>query len=100
MKQEANHAYNEKLWAWKQKRYAMSVARMAAQERGEDMPTKPESLDKEKEEEGEIIPPPLSLSRKTLPSFSDIISRQVGIPFCVRQPKWTWTGTGPSAGLP
>jgi hypothetical protein len=52
MKREANHACNEKLWAWKQKRYAMSVARMAVQERGQDMPTKPESLDKEKEEEG------------------------------------------------
>jgi hypothetical protein len=66
----------------------------------EDTPSYPESSDEEEEEEGEVIPPPLSPSRKTLPSFGDIISRQVGITVGVRQSKWNQTKTRPSAGLP
>jgi hypothetical protein len=51
---------------------------MVAREWGKDTPTKPKSSDEE-EEEGEANPPPLSLPCKTLPSFSDITGRQVGV---------------------
>jgi hypothetical protein len=52
---------------------------MVARTRGEDTPSKPESSDKEEEEEGEVtLPPPFPLC-ETLPLFGDILSWQAGV---------------------
>jgi hypothetical protein len=71
-RRELNCAYNEQL-------QARSAAWMAAWARGEETPCDPKSSEDEEEEEGEVTPPPLSPSCKALPSFGDILSRQVSV---------------------
>jgi hypothetical protein len=73
---------------------------MVARARGEDTHSEPKSSDEEEEEEGDVTPPPLSPPRETLPSFNDILSREVRVVIGVHQPKQIWTKTGPSAGMP
>jgi hypothetical protein len=73
---------------------------MAAKVRGEDTPSKPESLGEEEEGEGEVTPSPIYLPRKTLTLLDDIISQQVGIVVGVHQPKRTRIEIGSSVGLP
>jgi hypothetical protein len=94
-KREVNHARNEKLWARKQRRQALSAAHREARERGEDTPTKLGSLDEDEEGGGEVTPPPLSPPCVTLPPFNDITGRQVGITIVVCHSKQTQTGTAP-----
>jgi hypothetical protein len=69
---------------------------------GAGYPTKPESSDVD-EEEGGITPALLSPPCVTLPLFSDIIDRQVGITISIyasRNGNETGTGTGSSIGWP
>jgi hypothetical protein len=66
-------------------------------ERGEDTPTKSESL-VEEEEEREVTPPSLCPPHITLPLFCDIAGRHVGIMIDECSLKQTRIGTRPSAG--
>jgi hypothetical protein len=85
-RREANCAYSEWLWTWRQRTRDWSAARVAARPwGGEKTLTEPESSggDDEEEdesgEEGDVTPLPHSPPPKGHPSLGDICSRQVGI---------------------
>jgi hypothetical protein len=60
------------------------VTRTAVRARGEDTPSEPESskqdeVEGEEEEEGEVTPPPHSLSFEAPPSLEDLFHKKVGV---------------------
>jgi hypothetical protein len=106
VRREANGADNERRQAWKQRRWFRSAARMAVRARGEETPSKTESLgddDEEEdvdEEEGEITPSPHAPPLEDLPSHDDLFSQQAGISVAAHQTKHPRTGVEESSGPP
>jgi hypothetical protein len=68
-RREVNRTHNEKMQARKERNLVRGAACRVVKERREDTPTEFESPYQE-EEEGEVIPPPLSPLRLTLPICS------------------------------
>jgi hypothetical protein len=80
VRREANHVYNERLRAQRQKRWDWSAVRVVARAWGQETPAEPECLGEDNEEkdedgeEGEVTSPPHSPPPKDIPSLGDIFS--------------------------
>jgi hypothetical protein len=103
VKREANHALNERLRERRRRRHAWSAIRTMRRSWEEDTPSEPESSEEDmedEEEEGEVIPPPHTPLRESLPLLDDIFRMQMGIIVGTRRPKRTRTEARPSTGSP